>query len=193
MSTEISTETYERLLVDYIANTAIGISALRNQYPKEDKAVDKCREYVKERIQPIDFFQALEGDAFEKYLDQHTAAIKAKTKLKFGSARKVLNIFLRNLAYNANLQRQYLKNHTDFISNHSVLNKLEVPVDSYVAKGLLVAMKLPKNRWNGVKNLKDPKEHQDYQEYASIIATDRGVARPHLDLEFYNQAKRKKY
>lgn len=97
----------------------------------------------------------------------------------WGGARKVLNLFLRDCLYNAYLSEAY--------GLHVVRQRLEVPVDSQVAAGLIASthgLSLP--AWPGLKRL-SPAQHQRYQEAAALVAKAHGVARVDIDLWLWRQ------
>lgn len=64
---------------------------------------------------------------------------------------------------------------------------LEVPLDSYVAKGLCASQtgiehKLP--RWNSIKRL-DRRKNKKYQIVASRIAQKKGINKVDLDIYYW--------
>jgi hypothetical protein len=95
----------------------------------------------------------------------------------WGTARKVINLFLRVVLYNTYLRRYY---------SFQIIDKfLEVPIDSFVAK------KIKENsdncdlaKWKGIKHLKY-NESMQFQKAAMNIAKQKGIARTHLDLEYW--------
>ena len=117
---------------------------------------------------------------FKKVLDHATQELQnyfPKEAPNWGAARKVMNIYLRDVLYNSFLSRHYGFQRTE--------RWLEVPLDSLVAKGLIGDFKpqlLPK--WRTIKNL-TPADHSAFQAAARVIARRRGVARVHLDLYYW--------
>lgn len=114
---------------------------------------------------------------YNRWLDGHTKAMLRTLPVKnkpWGTARKALNLFMRDALYN-----QYLY-------HHYRLGKaepwLEVPLDRAVAKGLKHLAgrgKLPS--WPGLKRLR--KGTSDiYQAFAAKCARRKGIARVHLDM-----------
>jgi hypothetical protein len=92
----------------------------------------------------------------------------------WGTARKVINIFLRDSLYNQYLCRRF---HLQAIERW-----LEVPLDSVVARALKqrgVRGELPP--WPGLKRL-TPEVSDKFQDFASQIAQQKGFARVHLDI-----------
>jgi len=103
---------------------------------------------------------------------------------RWGPARKILNIFLSDATYNIYLRKRYKLDQIE--------DALEVPLDSYVAKGLSTdAQSLPRpeilGSWRGVVHT-TPDLNARYQAIASIIAKHRGYrCRSHLDLRYWRQ------
>lgn len=126
-------------------------------------------------------------DEFLKILNQDTEKIKKSLPSKaqkWGAARKVINIFLRNLAYNKYICKKYKLDRME--------KWLEVPLDRYVATGLRNT-KLGKNlpSWPGIKNLqKGEKQNSDYQQYQAVaqsIAEKKRINRIDLDIIFWRK------
>jgi hypothetical protein len=97
----------------------------------------------------------------------------------WGSARKFLNIFIRNCAYNRFLCEAYQLDQVE--------QWMEVPLDSHVASGLIDAM--PKGvslpRWRTVIGL-NPEISDIWQAAAQAVADKEGCYRVHLDVLFWN-------
>lgn len=163
-----------------IASLCIDISVLRNQ--SKAGTVRKCQIFCGE-IDLNAFFKAIRND-YAQYLNSQTSALMDRCKdedLKFGSARKVLNIFFRHVCYNGFFQAQYLQNEDSF-SNHSILSVLEIPVDSRIATSLSSG-----DKWISIRNLCE-QQHQKYQDLANENAKSLGVARIHLDIKYWTPA-----
>jgi hypothetical protein len=97
----------------------------------------------------------------------------------WGAARKFLNIFLRGIIYNRFLCENYNLYHIE--------PWLELPLDSHVANGLRSepgGSSLP--RWKTVIGL-DNKTSQQYQNFASKIAIEKGISLVHLDLIYWRR------
>lgn len=168
-----------------IAENAAGTTALRNQ--GAPGVIKAAKNYLK-TLDLSDFTVSSENK-FRTALDKHTDDMSKRFPLNaknWGAARKCLNLFLRDVAYN-----HYLARHYGF---RGLEEWLEVPMDSYVANGICQDMKkifgtdrsecLPK--WPGIKHLK-PEESQIYQDSASSIAKSLGYARVHLDIRYWRK------
>jgi hypothetical protein len=113
-----------------------------------------------------------------------TRVLKAalpKSGRAWGRARKVVNIFLRDVVYNADLRNHY--------ELRRVRAWLEIPLDSHIAKGLRAEPEgaaLP--RWLGVKYL-TPEVSKTYQGVASAVAKRYGVCRVDLDVYYWRAAQ----
>jgi hypothetical protein len=165
---------------DYVAETSVGTSALRNQGAKG--MIGIAREYLK-KITLKDFDTADEVK-FRAPLDKHTERLRKRfpdPAQHWGAARKALNRFLMDACHNRHLFRHY--------GLGVIEHWLEVPLDSHVAKhvaktisGKRGAIRLP--RWTSIKSLK-PCDSDTYQNVAKAAAARRGIARVHLDLSWW--------
>jgi len=158
------------------AEGAIGPSALRNQ--GKSGVLAAARRFLK----AIDLFRFSVNTEceFKSILDEHTNDLMVtfpKGARHWGTARKALNLYLRDVLYN-----RYLSRHFGF---RKVEKWLEVPLDSYVAKAIRKGFgikDLPP--WKGIKYL-TPESSQAYQEAARRLASKGGFARVHLDVLFW--------
>lgn len=163
-------------LLKFIAKRAITPSPLRNQYPKGGLA--KIRKYLSDSSLKSEFLSSYNlKNEYEIFLNRHTdnlVNLFPKGQFKWGSARKALNIYLRDLAL------QFIVNNKPMDES---LKFMEIPLDSYVAKGLKsLNNSLPK--FTSIKNTK-PEDYFVYQTYASELAKYNKTSRIHLDLSFY--------
>jgi len=171
------------LLCKRVAENAAGTTALRNQ--GAPGVIKAAKNYLK--ALDLSDFSASSEKIFYMALDKHTDAMTKRFPLNarnWGAARKCLNLFLRDVAYN-----YYLAQHYGF---RRLEEWLEVPMDSYVANGIRHDIRkilcsdpsecLPK--WPGIKHLK-PEENHAYQVSASLIAKSLGYARVHLDIRYW--------
>jgi hypothetical protein len=130
-----------------------------------------------------DFASQKEETGFQKLLDNHTTMLASefhlyRGELRWGAARKVLNIFLRDALYNKYLCERYALDRLERF--------LEVPLDSRVGEGLQRDSrdeKLP--IWDTVSGL--TREDSDrFQKFATKQAEKEGLpARVHLDLKYW--------
>ncbi|MDZ4683750.1 MAG: hypothetical protein SH850_01595 [Planctomycetaceae bacterium] len=136
------------------------------------------------RLQLADFHVDTE-DEFLRRLDRQTLHIQRSFPTggrNWGAARKSLNIYLRDVVYSAALR--------DHFGLTGIHNWLEVPLDSYIAKGLgseSEGQSLP--RWPGVKHV-TPEISQIYQSAASKIARRRELTRVDLDVIYWRNSER---
>lgn len=172
-----------------IAQISIGASAPRNQGSKG--IIDICRDYFENFIYLDEFKRALKSESLYKaHLDNQTDALLANfppsSRNNWGTARKALNLFFRDVVYNFYLAI-HLEMPCDSVENTELLKYMEVPLDKDVATGLIGKnTDLPK--WVAIKNL--TKESSDkYQEYALSYSDRLKTARVHLDLEFWRRIK----
>ena len=167
-----------------MAEGAAATSALRNQGAKG--VIDKARQFLK-GLDLYEFANCTTEDQFSTVLNEKTKALQKSfprgAKKNWGAARKVLNLFLRDILYN-----QYLSRHFGF---RRLEIWLEVPLDSFAAKGIWSDYKpqtLP--RWKSIKSL-TYEDSQDYQKAAAAIASSCGFARVHLDILYWRDIGQK--
>ncbi|HEX2847354.1 MAG TPA: hypothetical protein VHN59_12455 [Chitinophagaceae bacterium] len=183
---------FEQLLHRRIAQISVGASAIRNQGKKGDKGLIKtCRNYFENEIELSVFFKKLhDRDEYKELLDKHTQAIVSlfpETARSWGAARKGLNLFFRDVVYNKYLADKFNLS-SDFISNNKMLENLEIPLDKDVAKKLRERFKQALPKWEGIKHLTE-KVSAAYQLKAAELASEKNIARVHLDLEFWREQK----
>jgi len=182
-------------LIDFLrertAESAAGTTALRNQ--GEKGVIHNARKFLR-GLELYKFAECTTEGLFSALLDEKTKALQESfppAARNWGAARKVLNLYLRDVLYS-----RYLCKHFSF--NH--LEKwLEVPLDSFAAKGIQKDMlKIagfdyrPKTLVNfpGIKHLAR-EVNQAYQEAAAVIASSRGYARVHLDILYWRDIGRR--
>ncbi len=169
---------YLQLLQKRIGSTSVGPSTARGMGPAG--TIQAARKY----LQGVDIsrFVKRNESAFQSELETATSELKKalpKGAQHWGSARKFLNIFLRNCTYNRYVCEQHRL--------EKIESWLEVPIDSHVVKGLKKEGRrgdLP--RWKTVVGL-TPGEHSAYQTFASEVAEREGVLRAHLDVKYWRR------
>ena len=159
---------------EFVATAAIGPNAVRNQGKGVLSATQGYLKVVSLCDIPDD------AESFAEWLDEHTdgilKAIKKKSKkTHWGTARKALNLFLRDCFCNHYLRKHY--------KVRRVENWLEMPLDRLVANALKRHAgrgRLP--QWPGLINL--VKEDSDkFQAEAETWASELGLsAKVHLDM-----------
>lgn len=121
---------------------------------------------------------------FPKVLNRETRALlrALPEKARWGVARKVLNIFLRDCLYTVYLDEAY--------GLRKLESVLELPLDKYTATGLrAMAPDLPE--WTTVKGL-TPSLNRVYQRRAAEVAAQRNFARVHLDAMLWSLSRDKR-
>lgn len=154
-----------------LARVAIGPSATRNQ---GRGVVSKARAYLSQL--DLSEFGTRSEKQFLERLDRATIdlqeALPRKSK-RWGLARKLLNIFLRDALYTV-----YLCNRYDLARAERYY---EVPMDSISSASLRKCAgrrRLP--QWRGVKHF-TPEANESYQKFAATLAKHVGISRVHLD------------
>jgi len=185
-STNDSEKHFYSLIKRKVAQTSVGSSALRNQGAKG--LIKISRHYFENEINLKEFKQQLYSDNFKEYLDNNTIRLRNLFPVNgqsWGAARKGLNLFLRDVIYNHYL-REYLNINSDSIKH---LQKLEIPLDKDVAKGLYQEKENKSlKRWKSIKSL-DQNTSDEYQNIALSVAERKGILRVHLDLEYWRKAE----
>ena len=159
----------------FVAELAVNSSVIRNQ--GAGGLIATARDFFKK----IDLSAIpLDSADFAGWLDSKTADLLAQFPANasyFGTARKALNIFLRDAVYNTAL------NHAFRLDGPYPL--MEAPIDSYAAKHLraLCGNSVPRV-WPGLKHL-TATEHDQYQQAATGLAQKWGVHPADLDVFFF--------
>ena len=139
-----------KLIQQRVANYSIGSSALRNQGALG--MVEIARAFLA-NLNLTQFKNITERQfriRLEKFTQQLKIQFPIEARRNWGAARKSMNVFLENAFYNIFLNNEY--------NLHKLKEFLEVPLDSYVGKGLrrdfrksTFHYKLPV--WKGIRQL----------------------------------------
>lgn len=168
---------FAKLIQVRAARVAVGPSTVRGQGPG---VVDAARHFL--RSLKLAQFGTRSAPRFKRELDLATKRLMQRLPRrgrKWGVARKVLNIFLRDALYTWCLRDEYHLERAEPL--------MEVPLDRITAKRLRKKdKKLP--RWHGVRHL-TPEDSALYQQRASDFAKKKGYARVHLDAEFWGRRR----
>jgi hypothetical protein len=159
-----------KTMQQFVATTAIGTSALRNQGKGSHDAVRKVLSDF-----DLSSLKNMGKDEYTEWVDTKTDSVLCCWKGKsqpWGAARKSVNLFMRDALYNQYLNSEYI------ISG--IEQWMEIALDSKVSMGLRNRFKsLP--RWPGLRHLKHDVSDQ-YQECAQKLADENGIHRVHLDI-----------
>lgn len=154
----------------FVATSAIGVSALRNQGKGSHQAVRNALASM--HLSPL---KDMEQAEYRKWLDDETARLLTHwpgTGRPWGAARKSVNLFMRDALYNQYLNGEHNIGHVE--------KWMEIALDSKVAKGLRNRFpELPS--WPGLKHLEQRISDQ-YQDCAQQLADKQGLSRVHLDI-----------
>jgi hypothetical protein len=156
----------------HYAVSAVGPSASRRMIRKGDI------EHIRKFMDRLDLRRFSNPADFSRALNLSTRSLaKLLPQNRWGAARKFLNLYLRNATYNFYLRRAYRLDRVEHL--------LELPMDSYAAKGLLnqpEGHQLP--TWKGVVHL-TPEANAAYQAVASHVASRETIHRVHLDMRYW--------
>lgn len=153
------------------AISAVGASAFRGQ---GKGAVGRMRRGL-EKLDLSGVRKLSKETTFRNWLDEKTDELAKRGKVRWGTARKALNLFLRDCLYS-----RYLCPRFGF---KKVERWMEIPLDSVIAKEL----KRRSGRrtllppWKGLKGLRR-EDSRRFQDFARELARDEGMARVHLDV-----------
>jgi hypothetical protein len=160
----------------YISEAAITASAVRNQGAKG--VARAARKYL--TALPLKELQHLRANDYLNWLDKKTDQLRLalpRGAQHWGTARKVINIFLRTVAYTSPL--------ADDAGLRRLLRRLEVPLDSHVAGRLRENFEgkgLPS--WKNIKTLTCD-QSADYQLVAQKVAARMKIHRADLDVYYW--------
>lgn len=159
-----------KTMQEFVATSAIGVSALRNQGRGSHQAV---RDFLAAMLlTPLKGMGQVE---YRNWIDEATEGLLAKwpgTGRPWGAARKSVNLFMRDALYNQYLSQEHDIGHVE--------KWMEIALDSKVAKGLHRRFPaLP--AWPGLKHLGQHVSDQ-YQGCAQQLADDLDRSRVHLDI-----------
>ncbi len=161
-----------RLFQVRVAEGAIGPSAMRNQ---GNRRVVHCARRYLAGVDLTSFVVHREA-AFRRKLDWHTEHLRQRLPPRakhWGTARKALNLFLRDVLYH-----RYL---CDAFRFDRVEAWLEVPLDRYIARGIRRSYLGILPPWRGIIHLR-PDESAEFQRAARRIAEAAEIAPIHLDV-----------
>jgi hypothetical protein len=162
------------------AQAAISSSALRNQGAPGVVAV------ARKFLMDLDLadLEKIEHEKFTEFLNSSTNCLKSKFPdgaQNWGTARKAINLFLRDVTYNFDLCNHYKLSR--------IRHWLEVPLDNDVAhclKNDLLGSKLPE--WLGIKYLEESTSDL-FQSVAINIAKRDALHRVDLDVFYWRERK----
>lgn len=158
-----------------LARTTASASALRG-------STHGTAAVVREFLADVDLrtFRTSDVRVFDRRLDSHTRRLAAVTpgppKATWGVARKMMNLFLRECAYNAYLRSAYGLGRSEPL--------LELPLDAYTGKAVLKASGRRESEWPGIRRL-TPAESSVLQSAALVVASARRLRRVHLDVIYW--------
>lgn len=168
------TPTFLDLIQSRIAQAAIGASSLRNQ--GKSKVVEKSRNFCSAIV-----LSTYTPKTFASQLDKDTRKLLKKLGMKetqWGTARKALNLFLRDVFYNKYLSPVYKFDRLKHL--------LEIPLDTQVAEKIQEYPEGNDLPWNRIKHTTE-EENTAFQDAAKCIANKNKLIkyRVHLDLIFW--------
>lgn len=160
-----------KLMQKKVSKAAIGPSAMRSQGLF---VVRKAQDFCTEKISLEKYGKCTSEEQFLELLDKDTERLKARG-MKWGSARKAINLVLRDAAYNVYLRDEY--------KLARIESYLEIPLDAKVGKRLeILDSEAPK--WTTIKAL-TPEKSSQYQKTAKRYAAKNKTKRVHLDVKFW--------
>jgi len=173
---------FYRDMQHYIAVTTIGPSVLRNQ--GSEGVIKAAQKHL--AVINLGIFQAKDKADFLRVLDNQTERLRDTLPWgaqHWGSARKALNLFLRDICYNRFLCELYKLSDSE--------EWMEIPLDRLIATALKRKGKrgeLP--RWPGLKRLNSDVSLR-FQAFAKQIASEQGISRVHLDMRLWTEEREK--
>lgn len=198
-------------LIRFLIFSSFSTSATRNQGKGVQLAI---KEGIHEHFNIKAFKKCLKQKrtrGFSNFLDDLTSKIAGKPgyekkiigrkerkiatgdTIKWGTARKCINLFLRNLVNHGMLWKDLELSESDFATDGPV-SKLELPLDSYAIKGLKLAIqnsKLPFEKTdhdalNGFSIIHLTADRsRTLQSMAKVVAKQKNICPVELDILFW--------
>jgi hypothetical protein len=157
------------------AEGSIGPSAMRNQGNRH--VVRQARKYLSSL--DLSQFVTKSESQFRTALDHHTELLRRQLPSNakhWGTARKAMNLFLRDILYHRYLSQYYKFNWIE--------SWLEVPLDKSVADGISRSSLDVVPRWRGIIHLSVDDSLQ-FQRAARKVAKATGIEPVHLDVYWW--------
>jgi hypothetical protein len=168
----------------FLAGVAVTPSATRGNAPgARESIISSLSELpLPDFADPERFTDTLDRWTHELRLCEHRSS--CFPSIPWGTARKCLNIFLRDATYNSYTRKRYGLDAVEFL--------LEIPLDNDVAKGLQSdARRLNRtvSNWKSIITL-TPAQNEEWQSVAEVIAASKyHTYRAHLDLIYWRPPK----
>ena len=173
-----------RHLQRFLANVSVSPSVTGGNLPGVKEAIIQSLSELplREFADPLRFVHNLNSWTYR-------IGTSCTRRVPWGTARKCLNIFLRDATYN-----HYMRGHYHFDAVESLL---EVPLDSRVRDGLRsdsrrirreIDPHLEIPQWFDSIISLSPETHTQYQDAACAIAQHCNTLRVHLDLKYWPRA-----
>lgn len=177
MSGDVNWSPYElrpfspRTTQRYVAHISVGASTIRKMGCKIDD--------IRKSLSSINL-EEIQEKTFPVFLENSTNFLLTSCKGQFGTARKCLNIFLKNCYHNRFLSDQYCK--------PQIISQFELPLDSRTMEGVRKDgfPSLPKSSVIGLS----PELNTRYQTAALAIAEKYSISRVNLDVLWWMQSDR---
>jgi hypothetical protein len=176
-------EEFIKIIKRHTAELAVGASALRNQGGKG--LVSTAREYFK-KVDLAAYGLCKTQARFLERLNRDTDDLKEafpEGAKHWGTARKAMNLFLRDAFYNRFL--------CDLFRLTQIEKWLEIPLDYDVATSLTTSTHDHLPKWTAIKNLK-PDDNTMFQQAAKVVGSRHRLARVHVDLLYWRAQKPQK-
>lgn len=160
-----------------LARTTASASAVRGAPKGTAKA---GRQFLQDL--DLEQFGTRDRRLFRQLLDLETARLAAvlpgQPQRTWGVARKLINLFLRECAYNVYVRETFHLGRSERL--------LELPLDSHTAEEVIRRSKGTTARWTGVNRL-DAAQSEAFQTDAALLAQKLGILRVHLDVLFWHR------
>lgn len=169
-----------RIIQSRVARAVIGPSAVRGR--GHTGVCKAARAHLRKmKLSP---FGTMREEDFKAALDEATEKLRRalpKKTQKWGLARKLLNLFLRDCLYTVYLAKKFNLGRAE--------RYYELPLDSITARKLRQAAGRGRlDRWPGVIHLTDSLSDR-FQAAALIQAKKEGIARLHLDALWWSVSR----
>lgn len=187
----------ELLQKTWLVTASIGTSAVRNQGNGIAQPIRAALIATLSIDKLMNTLQRPGATAFNNYLEELTDGVTGLKGIsnngnraghvKWGTARKCVNLVFRTIVYNGFIWQRYGIRAEDFKAN-GIMRKLELPLDSYVIKGIRkdceqYKISFDRKRYPNFSIIGLDKEEASsyYQNKASEIAHAKNICRIRLD------------
>ncbi len=168
------TEQYLNQMKLRLIRISVSASSTRNQIGKGK--INRIRTEINDLLSLHNLMYQIKDETdYLRMLNYATNKLVRKAGIHWGTARKLLNICIREFVYNSYLRKYLLIAESD-------LYKLEIPIDSHTYKYIVKMNKFKAFKWPGIIHIQS-KENKTIQQAYVSFALSKNMAPIHLDVD----------